>query len=67
MYDKIHQSINTLMELMSTALNIQKWLAILTFILLILLMLVKLYQRISIELYFKKHPEEDPFNFDKKH
>lgn len=66
MYDKIHQASNTLMGLMSTALNIQKWLVILIFILLILLILVKLYQRISIELYFKKHPEQDPFNFHKK-
>ncbi|WP_195336981.1 hypothetical protein [Paraclostridium bifermentans] len=31
---------------------------------LILLMLVKLLQRISVEMYFKNHPEEDPFNFD---
>lgn len=31
---------------------------------LILLMIVKFLQRISIERYFKKHPEEDPFNFD---
>lgn len=33
---------------------------------LILLMIVKLFQRISVEMYFKKHPEEDPLNFHKK-
>lgn len=32
---------------------------------LILLIIVKFLQRISIEIYFKNHPEEDPFNFDK--
>lgn len=33
---------------------------------LILLIIVKLCQRISIEIYFKKHPEDDPLNFHKK-
>ena len=33
---------------------------------LILLIVVKFLQRVSIEMYFKKHPEEDPFNFHKE-
>ena len=63
MHDKINKAINSLSELIFTSLNMQKFLSVIIFVLLILLLIVKLYKKISIEIYFKKHPEQDPFNF----